>query len=350
MTGTSGLKPDPAAPKGEDRETIDAAIDVAERLAGAPVLSLERLGGGRNSRVFCVETTGARYALKQYPSRADDMRDRLGTEVAALKLMESQGFDTVPRVVAADRERNFALLTWAEGDLVHDVRASDVDQALSFLSRLHGLRGTSAFPHTCLATEACLSGAEIERQIGVRIVSLRSLAGESELYAFLDGEFSAHFDQLFAEAKLKLGRAGLSFQGELPQADRSLVPSDFGFHNTLRDPGGRLTFIDFEYFGWDDPVKLTADIVHHPGTPVTRNLRQRIRHGAETFYATDPNFALRLDAFLPLFGLRWVIILLNEFHPERWRKRVQAGMVENWSEVKERQLAAARLLLSEIAS
>jgi len=51
----------------------------------------------------------------------------------------------------------------------------------------------------------------------------------------------------------------------------------------------------------------------------------------------------RLEAFHPLFGLRWVLILLNEFHPERWRKRVLAGDRNSWREAKERQLRAEEL-------
>ena len=46
---------------------------------------------------------------------------------------------------------------------------------------------------------------------------------------------------------------------------RSLSPSDFGFHNALLEADGRLTFVDFEYFGWDDPVKIVADVMLHPG-------------------------------------------------------------------------------------
>ena len=51
-------------------------------------------------------------------------------------------------------------------------------------------------------------------------------------------------------------------------------------------------------------------------------------------------------AFYPLFGLRWVLILLNEFHPERWRRRVLAGTSDGWSEAKDRQLNAARVMLN----
>src|SRR6202041_3384794 len=137
-----------------------------------------------------------------------------------------------------------------------------------------------------------------------------------------------------------------SFDTELPDEWQSLVPSDFGFHNSLRRPDGALAFLDFEYFGWDDPVKLTADILLHPGRPLELPQRERFRQAATRLYGGDPAFATRLPAYQPLFGLRWVLILLNEFIPERWQRRVLAGETGSWSDVKVRQLSHAREFLA----
>ena len=46
---------------------------------------------------------------------------------------------------------------------------------------------------------------------------------------------------------------------ELPPGQWCISPSDFGFHNVLRRPGGHLVFLDFEHAGWDDPAKLFGD-------------------------------------------------------------------------------------------
>ena len=48
---------------------------------------------------------------------------------------------------------------------------------------------------------------------------------------------------------------GVSWEQELLEQYRTLSPSDFGFHNALRTPAGTMVFLDFEYFGWDDPAK-----------------------------------------------------------------------------------------------
>jgi Ser/Thr protein kinase RdoA (MazF antagonist) len=323
---------------------------IAADLAHADVQRLQQLGGGRNSRVFRVDTAAGPYALKLYPPPADDQRDRLAVETAALRWMESRGFTMVPRVIAADRDRDAVLLSWAEGDLVRDsVGEAEITQACDFLRLLHSLRGSPAVSPDYLAAEACLSVAEIERQLRSRIASLRSL-DERSLTVFLDEQAEPEMVTRLDRARTAMAAAGGAFEVDLPQSGRSQVPSDFGFHNALRRADGRLTFIDFEYFGWDDPAKLVADILLHPGTPIDDDARARLHSGALGIYGDDPGFAARLNALLPLFGLRWALILLNEFRPERWQRRVMAGASETWASAKQRQLAAARLMLDRHAA
>jgi len=325
-------------------------VDVAKVLIGGPIDSIEQVGHGRNSRVFHVRSNGCSFALKQYPPRNDDPRDRLTAEAGALRLMEHYRIDVVPRVVATDPDRGFALLSWIDGAAVTDVTERDIDAAVAFLARIHGLRRTLWAADQPAAAEACLSGAEIERQITLRLERLRAVSGdEPELIDFLENSFFSQFARTVAQSKQGLAVARLDFASELPQIWRSLVPSDFGFHNSLRRKDGSLAFLDFEYFGWDDPVKLTADIMLHPGQRLGLPLRQRFHRAAVGVYGEDRNFAKRFSAFYPLFGLRWVLILLNEFIPERWQRRVQAGATLSWGESKARQLKLGRELLMSLS-
>ena len=325
--------------------TSSFEADIARKLVGGSRLRLSMIGGGRNSRVYRVETPDGLFALKRYPSLRDDRRDRLGVETTALKWMASHGLDVVPHVLAVDTVANCVLLSWVEGSQVSAVGPADVDQAIEFLGALERLRRTALLPAAQLASEACLSGLEIERQIRARLSDLDALEHEPALRSFLHGEFASALEAWLSRARKALSSAGLSFDAELVPEKRSLVPSDFGFHNALRDANGRLTFLDFEYFGWDDPAKLTSDTLLHPGTPIANELRSRFQASAKRLYGGDPDFRARLCALHPLFVLRWALILLNEFHPERWQRRVLAGARGDWSEVRERQLSAARAML-----
>lgn len=335
---------------GTAERILDDPAAVARRLVGAAIESLEPVGGGRNSRVYCVHSGSQKFALKRYPSREDDPRDRLGTEMEALRLMDRHVVPNVPKSLATDPASNFALLSWLEGVPVTSVGDGDIDQAVDFLSTLHRLRNTAEVGFHRLAAEACLSGSEVEAQIRRRLLPLEETSdGEPELRGFLHNEFEPAFSILLARAKQQIAACNLDFAAALPQERRTLVPSDFGFHNSLRRPDGTLVFFDFEYFGWDDPVKLTADILYHPGTPVGDAQRKRFRDATLAVYCRDDlHFPARLNALYPLFGLRWTLILLNEFLPSRWRLRVSAGETESWAEAKARQLSRARELLARV--
>lgn len=322
---------------------------MARGLVGDAVEVSRFATGGRNSRIWRVRSGGREFALKQYPPRQDDPRDRLATEVGALRLMERCRIETVPRVVNVDDEHGYALLSWIDGEDVLTVSDTDIDAAIAFLTAIHALRETPWAASQPSAGEACLSGREIERQISERAVRLRALADDSEVIELIDQSFTLLFARWLGRAHEIVAAAGLDFSAELPQEWRSLVPSDFGFHNSLRRSDGSLAFVDFEYFGWDDPVKLTADILLHPGRTLMPPQRRRFRSAAERLYGDDPSFAARLSAYRPLFGLRWVLILLNEFIPERWRRRVLAGDTESWDAAKARQFTRAREFLGTLS-
>jgi len=331
---------------------LERAVMVASALLGVEVESVERIRhGGRNSRIFRVRAGSESFALKQYPTRQDDPQDRLKAEADALRLMERHHIHAVPRAIGIDRERGFLLLTWIDGSPVDVVNEEDVEVADRFLTAVHALRYEREAERLPLAAEACLSGAEIERQIRARLLRLdERRRSEAELVAFLDGSFVPLLDRVLVGVQSRMSAAGLAYDAPLPHNRRSLIPADFGFHNSLRRPDGGLAFLDFEYFGWDDPVKLTADFLLHPGMTLTPAARGRFRLAAERRYADDAGFGARLDALYVLFGLRWVLVLLNEFLPERWEERVKAGLGADWSEAKRRQLARAAELLDRMSN
>jgi hypothetical protein len=322
---------------------------VACSLLGGAVDAVSTVNSGRNSRVYRVEHAGRAYALKQYPRRDEDPRDRLGTEVAALGLMERHGIGRVPRVLAVDRSEGFALLTWLDGAPLARVDEKDVDTAVAFLAALHALRRSGDFAQDHLASEACLSRAEIIRQLELRRARLRTTpATETDLHAFLDGPYAHAFDETTRRSNALTEISQIDADAPLAPELRSLVPSDFGFHNTLRADDGSLVFFDFEYFGWDDPVKMTADLMLHPGTRLPAELRQRICTSAKQLYGgTDPWFGRRFAAYYPLFGLRWVLILLNDFVRNSWRREL-ADSTQSWQAAKDLQLAKAQQFLDRV--
>jgi hypothetical protein len=329
---------------------LAAAAAAARTMLGASVDAIDRVQGrGRNSRVYRVRLKDKTFAIKQYPSPGADRRDRLETEIDALHLMQRNGIAVVPRALASLPERGFALLSWIEGGAVDNPDAIDIDAAVDFAAAIHHLRDTDEANQQPLAAEACLSGAEIVSQLGRRLARLgAAAAGEPMLAALLDRFNRLLFGTILPASTGRYAAFGeQSFVLPLPRSARTLCPSDFGFHNTLRTSSG-LVFLDFEYFGWDDPVKLTSDFLLHPAMNLSDPLKRRFVAAISRVYAHDSAFARRLTALYPLFAMRWCLILLNEFLPERWMARQHAGVGIEWVEAKARQLGLADALLGAV--
>lgn len=328
----------------------DAAAIVRDLLDADSVLAMERLSGGGNNRLYRVETRQSTLALKCYGTA-----DRLTREFDALAVLAACGEESVPRPVAADRTRRAALYGWVDGAAVGrnagERPDGDIAQALAFAARLTAPDLRMSASMLGEAAEACLSLSELGAQIKARFARL--LAEAPELHGFLDTEARPAIDGAMMRARGLYADTGLDPERPLDPRLLTLSPSDFGFHNALRRSDGRLVFLDFEYFGWDDPVKLTADLLWHPGFALSPAERSGWLDGCVALFGTqsagDPGFATRLEAQMPLYGLRWCLILLNEFLPERWERRCFAGTAIGWEEAKAFQLAKAQTWLAEVS-
>ena len=323
--------------------------ELAGALAGSPVVSLERIGRGGNSRVHLARCRdGRRYVAKTYVQPTRDGLDRLEVEFNCLRFLESRGVPGVPRPVAANPAERVALYAYLEGEAVGEAAPGDVLTMADFLLLLRDL-GRGCVPadfHP--ASEACFSFEELLANLGRRL----ALLGEQGLDGPLGGDLTRFLEARLAPA---VARAGdwlrSAFGGEfvsrrLPWDRRVLSPSDFGFHNALRTPSGGLAFVDFEYFGWDDPAKAVSDFLLHPAMSLSPTLKRRFVAAMLQGFGEDPDLGLRLRAAYPLFRLKWCLILLNEFlEPCFARRQAASATPETWTQACARQLAKAEAML-----
>jgi hypothetical protein len=294
---------------------VDSPPDPAAlvRLLGAAPVALDVLGGGRNSRVYrLVAPDGQSMALKAYFRHPGDRRDRLGAEFGALTFLRRQGLACVPAPLAADPAAGLALYEFVDGAKASAPTPAEVDQAAAFLVSLRELRarpGAEALPP---ASEARFALAAVADNVESRLQSLAE--GAPALAGFLADELVPAWRAALARCRERCQSGGIPFAQELPPAARTLSPSDFGFHNALRR-NGQLVFLDFEYFGWDDPAKMIADFLLHPGMDLAPGLRIRLAEAVLRGFPDLPGLRERVRAAHPLFAIKWCTILLNEFLP-----------------------------------
>jgi hypothetical protein len=333
----------------------------AARLLKRDVVSLERFAGGRNSQVYRLDCNGDRgaetYVVKQYYSVPGDTRDRLHTEFRALQFMKANGIDNVPAPIAVDAGTQSAIYERAEGEPAtgQPIAAADIGAAADFLLRLHALGGAAGAGSMSAASEACFSIDATFANLGRRLGRLRAVSGDApgarSLRAWLDTRFDPMLASLEIWADEEAQRADIRRDADIPPAERTLSPSDFGFHNALRAPGGRLTFVDFEYFGWDDPAKMIADFLLHPAMDLEPALKRQFARAILQGMSAQERLAARARIVYPLFGLKWCLILLNEFVPDDLRRRLFAALGETGgADLLRQQLNRAERLLDRIGA
>jgi hypothetical protein len=83
---------------------------------------------------------------------------------------------------------------------------------------------------------------------------------------------------------------------------------------------------------------------------LSRAERTRFLEGVALLFGGQPSFSRRLELTFPLYGIRWALIMLNEFVPELWARRGFSGKGGDWTTVKTEQLSKARATVAAVRS
>jgi hypothetical protein len=303
--------------------------------------------GRANSRVYKLSSIDAKsYLLKIYPDQQTDLRPRLETEFAAIQILSEISYP-VGTAVACELNFGWGIYEWLDGTPVDNCDETFIQDSINFIQRLYtDSHHTAAFTQFGFASEACLSGVEISDQIETRINKLL-IVSDPALTMFIDHDFAPVLEMALKNATSLRGNL---FDEILHQRYQIASPSDFGAHNALRLSSGKVMFYDFEYFGWDDPVKLVSDFYWHPGMALSTKTRRFWRDSATAIFNADHDFSARLMAYLPLFGLRWCLIILNAFLKSEMSQLTDADPQQKMSHdhLCGQQLSKAKALLQEI--
>jgi hypothetical protein len=337
----------------EVTDATRAASALLDRAHAGDPSCITRISGGGNSRVHRVDTDAGAFALKVYFRDGHGGRHRRATEFAALSFLRRQGVLSVPEPLASDAALGASLFSYIDGAVVpsEQATAADVEHLANFLVALRRLCKQPGAVDLPAASEAMFSLDALVANISRRRQRLAEAKATTATHALLTEFLQDQFDPTLAAAvdwaRGLLNRHGLAPDRELEHAARTLSPSDFGFHNVLRTRDGRLVFVDFEYFGWDDPAKMVSDFLLHPGMALGKPLRghflSRVLAG---FGAGDP-LAVRIRVAYVLYALKWCMIVLNEFVPEHLQRRLFANPGSEPEDLQRRQLAKANALLAQ---
>ena len=311
-------------------------------------ISLHKLSGGSNNRVVRVDCGNQKYVLKSYFHDAVDPRDRFATELAFTKFAWQQDLRCLPQPLATDRPSRTILFSYVHGRpmAIADVDASVVDQAMDFAVALNVHRGDARRIPTASEFRSSLAGHI--QLVDERISRLNQLAEDISARDFVQTHLTPLWEQLRHNAEFE---AGDELERKLMPEELCLSPCDFGFHNALLDERGQVTFVDYEYAGWDDPARMVCDFFCQVAVAVQGgHLDLVIRRVSEML---PPSLRLleRVTVLMPVYQVKWCCILLNEFLPhERARREFASADAGTPQNVQIEQLSRARTALAKLKS
>jgi hypothetical protein len=288
-------------------------------------LSFKQIKAGRNSEVHKITCQDGQYILKKYFHDNHDKRDRLGNEFGFLTYLENHNISSVPSPLGIDREQKIALYSYLIGSRITQITSKHVSQAAEFIRIINSKSNTPGAKVLSMASDACFIWQDHLNLVQNRIERLLQLQPkndlEKEAQEFVRCKLLPKWLQLNGALEIEM----IKFKNVISINDRVISPSDFGFHNIIENQG-KLFFLDFEYAGWDDPVKLICDFICQPELPVNQSQGQQFLVEVSCYLPQPEKIKHCVQSLLPIHRLKWCCILLNEFRLEDRHRRLHAGI------------------------
>ena len=287
--------------------------ELAGKYFGNNLKLVNPVNGGRNSRVYKINSANRNFKLKFFRSNSENDKSRIMREKFALDLFKKFQINNVPSVFEVDIKNNLMITDWIVGDKIKIIQKSAIDAMIDFLSKLHKVYLENCEDKYPKAIDACIIGSSINKQIKDR---LTNFSNSFDLYPELDDFINNTLMPLYDEIKQWSGdfskSNNINLEKPLAIKEITLSPVDFGIHNMLSYKSN-YNFIDFEFFGLDDPAKLVSDTLLHPGFTLNEDHFIYLKAELLKLYLRNKHFGIRLKALMPLFGIKWCLIMLNPF-------------------------------------
>lgn len=315
-------------PLADEAALLAIATRLAQEGARGRCSSLAPLGGGRNNRVYRVETEcGEPLVLKSYFRDARDPRDRRAAEWAFLTYARSRGITGIPEPLATEADAGVSLLGFVGGRRIAagEVMRAHVMAALKLVLDLNppNVAGQVPSPRALAAvpaaSEACFSISEHVSTVARRVARLDAIdVGaplRDEAVAFVAETLRPAWQRVSSRIAEAVSVDPAGYPDPVDERDLIYSPSDFGFHNALVDDDGRVTFLDFEYAGRDDPAKLLCDFFCQPEVPIPSEYFTEFRDRMAGGLLLSDAFGARASLLLDAYRIKWACIKLNDFLP-----------------------------------
>ncbi len=303
--------------------------------------SSTEIKAGGNNRLFKLSSSNRNLLLKIYTTH--DNRQRLQREFQAFSYLRTHGFLNIPEAFFKDDTLNYAVYSFEDGitKSAENLTRDDLNQMLGFVLKLQDIQPDTVSEYFMPAVSACTCLQDYIKNITARVEKFKhdsKRAHTSENIQELRNSGYEHtISDLVCEAIHQYTHEELT--KPIDQKDMRLSPVDFGPHNMVFKPDGTATFLDFEYFGWDDPCKLVVDFLDHDQSTGISEVDKT--YFLETYLersTVSPEILTRVKTVSRLISIEWLTCYLATLTNEKLSIRAFADPEFNEVEYIEKQV------------
>lgn len=285
--------------------------------------SFRKHHGSVNSQIYKISTQDQiKFSLKIYPKITNESFNRIEAEFSAYKFLYKNKFYKIPKPILKLNYANAVLYSWIEGKNKVKKNQETINQIINFVVKLKKISNQSNLNQFNYAKEAIYKKEILINDIDYRYKRLINLNPKNKIEYDLNKFLKHKFIKIYKKLKFDFKKINNKFL-KINNQNLILSPSDLGFNNIILNDKN-LYFLDFEYFGFDDPVKLTSDFIWHPSNNMSKHLQKYWITNMNSIFVEDKHFSKRLNAYHNLIGIKWILIILNIFDPIKKIKIINA--------------------------
>tara|TARA_B100001057_G_scaffold501283_1_gene623178 strand:- start:21194 stop:22183 length:990 start_codon:yes stop_codon:yes gene_type:complete len=308
-----------------EKKNINQIKKFIKRFNFSDIKKIRTIRSGKNSKVYKINIDKKIIVLKSYYG---DKKQRIKKEFQFYKYLNQLKIKNVVTPLFFDFKNNFVILPYITGNKIQKINDKHITQFSNFINKINQKKVGSK--KIKLAVEGINNRKDYITICNNRIKKLKTVNKKSlinrKFHSFLNKKIIPKFETIKNELNKKKIFHDISHK--LNKKDMIISPSDFGFHNAIESKK-KIFFFDFEYAGYDDPVKLICDFYCQPNQKVSHKQKEKFKKLIIRKYKTHKKLDYLISQLLPLHYLKWCCIILNEFIIAKSLIRNHAGHLKN---------------------
>lgn len=294
---------------------------------------------GINSKVYKIKANKDNLVVKVYNKKN---KFRIKREKIFYDYLRSIKNNNIIKPIGFNIKFNLAIYPFIKGKKIKKITNNHIKELLNFLKQINKKKSIK-LP---LAVDGIKNRDNHIKLCELKIDQMKKIKIDSlikkQFMFFLKKKIIPKFDKIkmnyYKQKTFNLKK------NNLLKNDMIVSPSDFGFHNIIQS-NNKFYFLDFEYAGLDDPIKLICDFYCQPDQVLTQAQKKMFIRNFPFKKNSLKQLELYTKIFLPFHRLKWCCIILNEF--KNGIKNSSRKLSTERNQIMKRQLRKAKIYFSK---